>query len=72
MKQISKKDKVLNYLKNHKKGISGKTAWEKFGLYRLSSAIYELREEGYDIRMEMQEKEVDGRTERFGVYYLYG
>lgn len=52
-KTATKKDKLLNYLLTHKRGITGKDALAKFGLYRLSGEIHKLREEGYDIKTEM-------------------
>ena len=52
-KKLTKKDKLLNYLLTHKKGISGKEALEKIGLYRLSGEIHQLRKEGHNIQTEM-------------------
>lgn len=34
---------VLRYLKTHKRGITSKQAWEKFGITRLSAVIHRLR-----------------------------
>lgn len=34
---------VLSYLKTHKRGITSKQAWEKFGITRLSAVIHRLR-----------------------------
>ena len=44
--------RVLDYLKKHKKGISSKEAFEKFGATRLSAIVYTLRNEGYVIENE--------------------
>lgn len=65
--QMTKKAKLLNYLKTHKKGITGHDALRKIGLYRLSGEIHELRNEGHDIKTEMMERE-DGT--RYARYYL--
>ena len=63
----TKKQKLLNYLKSHKRGITGHDALRKLGLYRLSGEIHQLRKEGIDIKTEMMERE-DGT--RFARYYL--
>lgn len=54
--------KVLAHLSSGKT-ITGQEALKLFGLYRLSSVIYNLREKGYVIDCEMIEKgdEVYGR-----------
>lgn len=59
----SKKQQVLNYLQ-HGKGVTGHTALYHFGLYRLSSIIHKLRQEGHTIHTEMVE---DG-DERYAKY----
>ena len=68
-KKISKKAKLLKYLQTHKSGISGKDAWLKFGLYRLSGEIHQLRKEGYNIRTRMVQLK-DPNESEFAVYYL--
>ena len=68
MKQ-SKKSKLLNYLQTHKRGITGLDALRKFGLYRLSSAIHELRKEGYDIKTEMMTPDAPDDSP-YARYYL--
>ena len=52
-KKLTKKDRLINYLLSHKKGITGKDALAKFGLYRLSGEIHQLRKQGYNIQTEM-------------------
>lgn len=38
--------------------ITGKQAWEKFGLYRLSAVIFRLRKEGHPIQtIQMVDKD---------------
>ena len=66
MKQ-TKKSQVLRYIQTHRRGITGLDALRNFGLYRLSSAIHDLRSEGYDIKTEMMTRE-DGTT--YARYYI--
>ena len=66
MKQ-TKKAKLLRYLQNHKRGITGHEALLKIGLYRLSGEIHQLRKAGYDIKTEMMTNE-DG--DEFARYYI--
>lgn len=65
-KKLTKKDRLLNYLLTHKRGISGKEALSKFGLYRLSGEIHQLRKQGYNIRTEMMFR----NGEEFARYYI--
>jgi hypothetical protein len=52
MKQ-SKTTRLVEYLKRYRK-IEPKTAWEKFGIYRLSAVIFNLRYRyGWVITTEM-------------------
>lgn len=67
MKKKTKKSQLLAYLQRSKRGITGHDALLKIGLYRLSGEIHELRNEGYDIKTEMMERE-DGT--RYARYYL--
>lgn len=55
----TKKQQVLNYLQSGR-GVTGHTALYHFGLYRLSSTIHKLRQEGHTIHTEMIEE--DGET----------
>ena len=67
----TKKDKLLAYLKTHKRGITGQDALRKLGLYRLSGEIHQLRNKGYDIRTDIMEREEeDGTITRYARYYL--
>lgn len=70
-KAQTKKQKLLNYLYAHRRGITGKEAWLNIGLYRLSGEIKQLRDAGYNIVTSMEE-EVDenGNTVRYARYYL--
>lgn len=42
-------EKILKYLRTHKRGITALIAMEKFGIMRLASRIHDLREMGYKI-----------------------
>ena len=48
-KTMTQCDRVLNHLQKHKNGITQATAIERFGCYRLSARISDLREMGYEI-----------------------
>lgn len=69
MKKKSKKAQVLAYLKRHKRGITGIEALQKFGLYRLSDAIFKLRNEGYNIVTDMIQPD-DPDEAPYARYYL--
>lgn len=67
---MSQKKQILNYLKSHKRGLTGLDAWKKFHCYRLGARIYELREAGHDIRTDYEDNENGiGRHAR---YFLIG
>lgn len=67
----TKKQRLLDYLKTHKKGITGQDALKKFGLYRLSGEIHQLRNSGYNIVTSMEEREEpDGTITTYARYYL--
>jgi hypothetical protein len=53
-KRHKHKDMILDYLKKHR-GITQAQAIEKFGCYRLSGRIFDLRSEGYLIITTMKE-----------------
>ena len=62
---LTKKQRLLNYLKNHRRGITGQDALLKLGLYRLSGEIHQLRKEGHNIKTEMMEREDGTRYARY-------
>ena len=67
----TKKERLLKYLKSHKRGITGQDALLTLGLYRLSGEIHQLRNEGIDIKTEMMERvEEDGERTRYARYYI--
>lgn len=53
MTKISQLDLVLDYMKQHKRGITSWEAIKYFGCTRLSSVIYNLKKRGYNIGREM-------------------
>ena len=53
MTKTTHKQMVLKYLKTHKTGLTQKVAFEKYGILRLSGRIYDLRDDGYDIKTDM-------------------
>ena len=63
---MSQNKQILNYLKSHKRGITPIDALQKFGCFRLSARIADLRELGYDIRTDMEDnKNNRGRHARY-------
>lgn len=63
---MSHKKKILNYLKNHKRGLTPLDAWLKFGCYRLGARIFELRAEGWDIRTDLEDNpDGEGKHARY-------
>lgn len=65
-KKPSQADKILKYLQSHKRGLTPIEALQKFGCFRLSARIWELRDRGYDIRTDNVKKEDgDGRYARY-------
>lgn len=63
---MSQNDLILRHLKTHRRGITQADAVERFGCYRLSARISELREMGYDITTEFETKK-----NRYGVPATY-
>ena len=51
---MSQKKQILRYLQTHRRGITPIDALEKFGCFRLSARISDLRELGYDIRTDRE------------------
>ena len=67
---ISQKQEILNYLRTHKKGISGKEAMDKLGIYRLSDVVHKLRKDGYNITTE-NEKTMTKKGRGYSYYGRY-
>ena len=53
---MSQNNMIIRYLKTHKRGLTQADAVERFGCYRLSARISDLREMGYDISTTMETK----------------
>lgn len=51
-KMLTKKQRVLRYLVENRKGITPLEALRMFGSFRLGAIIFELRQEGYNITTE--------------------
>lgn len=68
MKQ-SKQTQLLKYLQTHRRGITGIEALQKFGLYRLSSAIFKFRQKGYNIVTDMVQSD-DPDEAPYARYYI--
>lgn len=65
-------DKILAHMQSGK-GISQYEAAQKYGCYRLSARIWDLREQGYDISKTMvTKKNSEGNSVSFAVYRLEG
>ena len=71
----SQNKKIASYLKSGR-SLTQQEAIEKFGIYRLSARIFDLREHGMDIRTIMHEKEIidtesgERLVVRYGEYKL--
>lgn len=50
---MTQNEKILKYMKTHKKGINPQIAMIQFGCMRLASRISDLRKMGYSISREM-------------------
>ena len=50
---MTQKQRVLGDLKRYKNGITQMKAYEKYGVTRLAAIIFELRDEGHDIKTDM-------------------
>lgn len=48
-KKITQEDRILKYLKTHKRGITQEQAKNLFGVARLSGRIFDLKEAGHII-----------------------
>lgn len=66
MKRTTQCDRILKHLRTHKRGITQMDAVEKFGCYRLSARISDLRELGYEIETVNETKK-----NRYGVPCTY-
>ena len=70
MKGTNKTREVLKYMQENE-GITSMDAFKKFGATRLSSLIFSLRKQGYDIEtIDMECIDRYGHTVRFAKYVL--
>lgn len=69
---MTKTERVVAHMKKYG-SITGKEAWENYGLYRLSDAIADLRRKGCMISTEMcTYKDRGGSTGQFARYHWDG
>lgn len=67
---MSQNDKILHYLQEHD-SITPREAMLKFGCYRLSARIADLKDRGYQIASTLVcKKDEDGNQMRFAKYTL--
>ena len=67
----SQNEMILKYLQTHRTGITPIQALNKFGCFRLSGRIFELRDQGYKIITNMVEITTsDGDTKSVAQYRL--
>lgn len=72
MKQKTQTSEVLRYLKEHKKGITNKQAFEMFGVTRLGSIIFELRKKHPTIETIIEDGLTRyGSSTRYARYVLH-
>ena len=66
MKNKSQSHWILNYLKQNKSGITPLQALSMFGCLRLGARIYDLKQQGHDIKTEF----VSENNKHFACYTL--
>ena len=65
--------KIIKYLLRHPKGITQADAIQRFGCYRLSARIFDIKEAGYNVTTTIEETiHADGSVSRFARYFLHG
>lgn len=63
---MSQNNQILRYLQTHKRGLTPIDALNKFGCFRLSARIADLRGLGWDIRTDREKnKNNDGYHARY-------
>lgn len=66
-------DKIMRYMKTHKKGITQALAVDLFSCYRLSARIHDIREMGYEVTtIQESKKNDDGHVVNYARYVLEG
>lgn len=72
MARRTKTADVLRHLQLHG-SITGKEAWDLYGLERLSAVIYNLRHKGHDIETDrVSYTDRNGNKGAYGRYYYRG
>lgn len=70
---MTQEQRILKHLQTHKRGITPQQAMERYGIMRLSGRIFDLRQDGYDIKTEIVTvKNRYGETCRVAQYTLEG
>ena len=68
----SQNDRLLTYLKSHRRGITTFEAFEVLHICRISARVADLRDRGYQIDTIMHRETVDGIPKVWGQYVLRG
>lgn len=68
----SQANRLLNYLRKYKKGITTYQAFSILGIHRISARVADLRDRGYKIETIMHRETVDGMPKIWGQYILRG
>lgn len=70
-KIMSQNSDILHYLQKHPEGITPRDAYRKFGCFRLSARIFELRKMGHKISAMTKVEHTDtGTVQNFALYRL--
>lgn len=77
MNKTAQKQKILQYMMEHPKGITPQDAQKLCGSMRLGARIWDLRHDGHQIERELVRREYtdrDGEVRRvqFARYYMAG
>lgn len=77
MNKATQKQKILQYMMEHPKGITPQDAIRQFRCYRLGARIWDLRHDGHPIEKELVSSEYtdrDGEKHRtqYARYYMAG
>ena len=70
MRKQSQNDKILGYMRAHKRGITPKVALNKYGCFRLAARIADLRRMGYEIETHRECKKNNGQVLQYARYTL--
>ena len=60
---------ILRHMMLHR-SITAKTALERYGCFRLSARIYDLRQRGFNIETQAETRRINGHTVRYARYWL--